>query len=371
MMETNPLLRLKALGQSVWLDDIRRVWFEDGTLARLIEQDGVTGVTSNPAIFAKAIVGNEYDTAIRELTRKGLQVEAIYEALVLEDVQRAADLLRPTFEDSSGGDGFVSLEISPHLAHDTDASVCEARRLWSAFNRHNAMIKVPGTRAGLATVRTLLAEGMNVNITLLFGLNRYREVAEAFLSGLEDRVAAGKQVDRVASVASFFLSRIDTLVDSKLDALGTSHAKVLRGRAAIASAQLAYSTYKAWTTSERWQPLALRGARTQRLLWASTSTKDPNYTDTKYVEALVGPQTVNTLPRATLEAYRDHGQPASRLEQKLSAAQNLWAELHKFGIDMESISGELERDGIRKFIGPFDEMHAALRSRVQSVSVID
>jgi len=357
----NPLRQLENFGQSAWLDDIRRIWLDDGTLARLITQDGVSGLTSNPAIFAKAITGHEYDAATREMTRQGLQAEAIYEALVLQDVQRAADLLFPIYEATAGGDGYVSLEVSPHLAHDTKQTVREARRLWTAFNRPNAMIKVPGTRAGLSAIRTLLAEGVNVNVTLLFGLNRYREVADAFLAGLEDRAAAGHLLNRVASVASFFVSRIDSLVDSKLDALCTPQAKALRGCAAIAAAQLAYEIYKEWISDERWQRLSQLGARSQRLLWASTSTKDPSYADIKYAEALIGPQTVNTLPYTTLEAYRDHGQPALRLEDNVNVAHSVWAELHKLGIDMEAVSDQLEREGVQKFVEPFDELHAALQ----------
>jgi len=365
-MQTQPQNRLRQLeshGQSVWLDDIRRIWLDDGTLARLIEQDGVAGLTTNPAIFAKAIVGNEYDAAIRALAAKGLPVEAVYELLALNDVHRAADLLRPTYDANAGSDGFVSLEVSPHLAYDTEGTVREARRLWTAFNRPNAMIKVPGTRAGLAAIRTLLAEGVNVNVTLLFGLNRYREVADAFLSGLEERAAAGHLLNRVASVASFFVSRIDSLVDGKLDALGTPQAQVLRGCAAITAAQLAYDIYKEWASSDRWRRLARSGARCQRLLWASTSTKDPTYADIKYVEALIGPQTVNTLPYSTLEAYRKHGQPAPRLESKLDVARNMWAELHNVSIDMEAVSDQLEQEGVRKFIKPFDELHEALRRK--------
>ncbi len=359
----NPLRQLANYGQSVWLDDIRRVWLDDGTFARLISEDGVVGVTSNPAIFAKAIAGHEYDVSIRELTTKGLQAEAVYETLVLQDVQRAADMLRPTYEATGGTDGFVSLEVSPHLANDADGTVREALRLWQAFNRPNAMIKIPATHAGIVAIRTVLTEGVNVNVTLLFSLDRYREVVNSFLDGLEERLAAGHTVDRIASVASFFISRIDTVVDGKLDTLGTPQAKALRGCAAIAAAELAYEIYKEWINGERWQRLVKRGARSQRLLWASTSTKDPHYVDVKYAEALIASQTVNTLPYATLEAYRDHGQPARRLGNAVERARNVWAELHKLGIDMKTVSDRLEQEGVRKFVEPFDELHAALRRR--------
>ena len=369
LLPANPLRELARLGQSVWLDDIRRGWLKDGTLARLIADDGLAGVTSNPAIFAKAIGGGaEYERAIRELAGKGVQSGAVYEALVLEDVQSAADLLRPTYEATAGGDGFVSLEVSPHLADDTQATLREAQRLWRAFDRPNAMIKVPGTRAGLPAIRALIAAGVNVNVTLLFGLTRYREVADAFVSGLEQRAAANEPLDRVASVASFFLSRIDTLVDAKLDALGTAHARALRGRAAIASARLGYAMYREWMGSERWQRLGSRGARAQRLLWASTSAKDPTYADTKYVDALIGPQTVNTMPPATLEGYRDHGQPALRIEDDLEGARAVRSELKRLGIDLKDASEQLEREGIQKFVEPFDELHAILSRRARALA---
>jgi transaldolase len=368
-VRVNPLRELAKSGQSAWLDDLRRIWLNDGTLARLIAEDGLSGVTSNPAIFAKAIGGGaEYEHAIRELAGTGAQTGAIYEALVLEDVQRAADLLRPTYEATAGGDGFVSLEVSPHLADDTDATLTEAQRLWRAFDRPNAMIKVPGTRAGLPAIRALVAAGVNVNVTLLFSPTRYREVVDAFMSGLEQRATANEPLDRVASVASFFLSRIDTLVDAKLDALGSAPAQALRGRAAIAAARLAYALYQEWTTGERWQRLASKGARAQRLLWASTSTKDPAYPDTQYVEALIGPQTVNTMPHATFEAYRDHGRPAIRLTNDLNGAQAVRSELQRLGIDLKDIGEQLEREGIRKFIEPYDKLVASVAERAAALA---
>lgn len=363
-MAANRLRALRELGQSVWLDDIRRAWLDDGTLARLIADDGVAGVTSNPAIFEKAISGGgEYDAAMRELTRAGHGPGAVYEALALEDVRRAADLLHPTWVATDGEDGYVSLEVSPHYADDTASTVREARRLWAAFDRPNAMIKVPGTRAGLPAIGTLLVEGVNVNVTLLFGVARYREVAETFLAALEARAAAGHDVRRVASVASFFLSRIDTLVDKSLDEIGTAPARALRGQAAIACARLAYRHYRSWTSEDRWTRLAAAGARPQRLLWASTSTKDPAYADTKYVEALIGPGTVNTMPLATLAAYREHGRPAPRLEDDVEGALDLPDELAALGIDLDGVAARLERDGVRKFVEPFDALHAAIAHR--------
>jgi transaldolase len=362
----NPLRRLAELGQSLWLDDIRRSWLRDGTLMRLIEEDGLAGLTSNPAIFAKSIAqGTEYRAEAQSLARKGLAPGAIYETLALGDVRAAADLLRPVYEARGRTDGFVSLEVSPHLADDTDATLEEARRLWAAFDRPNAMIKVPGTRAGLPAIRTLIAEGVNVNVTLLFGLERYREVVDAFLSGLEQRVASGAPVDGVASVASFFVSRIDTLVDARLDAMGTPEARKLRGEAAIASARCAYAIMQEWMAGERWRKLAQAGAHPQRLLWASTSTKDPAYPDTKYVEPLIGPNTINTMPRSTLDAYRDHGQPAVRVTDNLEGSRAILRALQELGIEPEAVSEQLEREGVRKFVEPFEELHANIARVVQ------
>jgi len=282
-------------------------------------------------------------------------------------VGHAADLLLPVYEKSGGRDGYVSIEVSPHFAHDCDATVKEARELWAQLARPNVMIKVPSTRASLPAIQALLAAGVNVNVTLLFGLQRYREVADAFVRGLEQRASTGAPLDHVASVASFFLSRIDTLVDQRLDALSPPDAGAsrhpLRGAAAIASARLAYQHYKQWTAGARWQALAAQGARSQRLLWASTGTKDPDYSDVKYVEALIGPDTVNTLPPDTLAAYRDHGRPALRLEEDLAAARELPAQLASLGIDLEQVSAELEADGVKKFIAPFDKLLAALEQR--------
>jgi transaldolase len=361
----NTLKTLNALGQSIWLDDIRRSWLQNGTFAKLISDDGLSGVTSNPAIFAKAITeSQDYDEAIRTLSAEGLDAGHAYERIVLSDVQTAADLLRPVFDKTGGADGFVSLEVSPHLADDTQGTIDEARRLWRAFNRPNAMIKVPGTAAGLPAIRTLIAEGININITLLFGLDRYDKVVEAWMAGLEDRVNAGAAVEKISSVASFFLSRIDTLLDPRLDAMGTPEAKAIRSRAAIACARVAYTHFQKWEGSERWKKLAARGVRPQRLLWASTSTKDPKLPDVYYVEALIAPQTVNTLPHATLEAYRDHGQPAIRIAEQLDEARETLATLRRLGIDMNAVSDQLEREGVKKFNEPFDALHAMLQKRL-------
>jgi transaldolase len=361
----NTLRTVNTLGQSIWLDDIRRSWLQDGTFLRLIAQDGLAGVTSNPAIFAKSIGETaEYEDAIGELARSGLPAGHVYERLVLADVRAAADLFRPTFERTSGADGFVSLEVSPHLADDTSGTISEARRLWRELDRPNAMIKVPGTSAGLPAIRTLIAEGININVTLLFGLERYDEVVTAWLTGLEERASAGGAVERVSSVASFFLSRIDTLIDARLDALGTAEAAALRSQAAIASARLAYARFERWVDSERWKKLVMRGARPQRLLWASTSTKDPRLPDTYYVEALIGPLTVNTLPRVTLDAYREHGKPAVRIREGVEEARRTLETLARLGIDMGEVSRQLEREGVKKFNDPFDALHATLEQRI-------
>lgn len=361
---SNPLRQVHQLGQSIWLDDIRRGWLRDGHLARLISDDALAGVTSNPAIFAKSISeGAEYNDAIASLAGAGRNINDIYETLALEDVQAAADLFRATYDARGGSDGFVSLEVSPHLADDTEGTVAEGLRLWQAFDRPNAMIKVPGTEAGLPAITELIAAGVNINVTLLFSVDRYRAVVDAYLAGLEKRSRAGKPIDRIASVASFFLSRIDTLVDARLDQMNTPEAKAQRGRAAIASARLAYQYYKEWTNSDRWRALAYKGVKPQRLLWASTSSKDPAYKDTMYVEALIAPNTVNTLPPATVDAYRDHGEPAVRIEDDLSAAGETVQTLRNLGIDLNAVSEQLEREGVKKFKEPFDALLATLAKR--------
>lgn len=361
LMAANPLLRLHEFGQSVWLDYIQRDLIENGGLERLIREDGLAGVTSNPAIFEKAIAnGHEYQVPIRELACRGLTAAALYEALALEDVARAADLFRTLYEETQGGDGFVSIEVSPHLARDTGATIAEAQRLWAALGRPNVMIKVPATRESLPAIRTLIAAGVNVNVTLLFSVARYREVAEAWMAGLEDRVRSGAPLGRVASVASFFLSRIDTLVDKRLDKLGSGEAQALRGQAAVASARLAYQEYKRIMAEARWQALARQGARAQRLLWASTGTKDPAYSDLMYVEPLIGRETVNTLTPETLAAYRDHGDPAARLEDGIEAARSLPLALRTLGIDLDEVARQLEEEGIRKFVEPYDKLLATL-----------
>jgi transaldolase len=363
MAQDNPLRALTALGQSVWLDDIRRRWLDDGTLARWIAEDALAGITSNPAIFEKAIAENrEYDEAISAMAGHGLDANAIYETLVLEDVGHAADLFRPVYDRTDRRDGMVSIEVSPHLAHDTKGTISEAQRLWEKLQRPNVMIKVPATRAGLPAIRQLIAQGINVNVTLLFGLARYHEVALTYIKGLESRARAGAPLAGVESVASIFLSRIDALIDRRLDALG-GETTYLRGKAAIDCARLAYQSYKATFAGQRWRALAAQGARPQRLLWASTSTKDPAYSDILYVDALIAPETVTTLPLATLNAYRAHGQPHLGLQDGSAEAQAFQHVLHDTGIDLQKVGEQLEAEGVQKFIDAYDGLLATLVRR--------
>jgi transaldolase/glucose-6-phosphate isomerase len=369
-MKRNPLLKIRAFGQSVWLDFLRRGMLSSGELRQLIEEDGLSGVTSNPAIFEKAIAGShDYDDAIRVLALEGKSVGDIYQALTVDDVQRTADLFRTLYDLTEGRDGFVSLEVSPHLAYDTAGTISEAHHLWAALGRPNVLIKVPATREGLPAIQQLICEGINVNVTLLFSLDRYREVAEAYIAGLEARAALGKPLERVASVASFFLSRIDVLVDSLLekamqaDGATAEIAATLRGHIAIASAKVAYQMYKEIFASERFRKLAAQGACAQRVLWASTGTKNPAYSDVKYVEALIDSETVNTMPLETINAYRDHGHPASRLEEAVEDAHQVLARLPEVGVDLAAVTWQLEEEGVNKFIAPFDRLMNTLEEK--------
>lgn len=374
MLKENPLRKLSEFGQSVWLDDIGRGMIRSGELLRMIEEDGLRGVTSNPAIFEKAIAEtHDYDDTIRAMAAEGKNDQEIYRSLALEDVRSAADLFRPFFDRTNGRDGFVSLEVNPHLAHDYPGTVTEAHRLWTALDRPNVFIKVPATREGLKAIRQLVSEGINVNVTLLFSLSRYREVTEAYMAGLEDRASDGLSIREVASVASFFLSRIDVLVDPLLEQIvqkgekDSETASRLVGGTAIACARIAGLMYRRIFATERWKALAAKGAHTQRLLWASTGTKNPRYPDVKYVEALIGPDTVNTMPLKTLRAYRDHGNPALRLEENAGQAYELLRSLRSIGIDLDRQTQQLEDEGIEKFNKPYDSLLKALgekRARV-------
>lgn len=368
------LRRIETLGQSLWLDHIERAMLLDGGLEDLIRDDGISGVSSNPAIFERAIASHgSYDAAITSLARRGLDAREMYEELAVADACLAADILRDAYELSfsricCGCDGYVSLEVAPQFAHDTSATVAAAKRLWDRVQRPNLMIKVPATRAGLAAIRQLIAAGINVNATLLFGIARYREVVERYVAGLEDRLAQGDKIDHVASVASFFLSRIDTLVDGLLDRDDRPQARALRGQAAIACARLAYREYQEFMRSARWQAVAAQGAWPQRLVWASTSTKDPAYDDVKYVEALIGPDTVTILPPETVVAYRDHGKPALRLEQDMDVAVALPAQLAALGVELNAVNEELERQGVQKFIEPYERLLATLARRAAELA---
>jgi transaldolase/transaldolase/glucose-6-phosphate isomerase len=346
--EINPLLRLSRLGQSLWYDYITRDLMASGQLARLIAEDGLRGMTSNPTIFEKAIAGSRlYDADIRRLSDQGRTAGEIFESLAVADVRAACDAFLPLYQQSTGADGFVSLEVSPTLATDSDGTIHEAERLWSAVTRPNAMIKIPGTRAGLPAITHCIGAGINVNVTLLFSIERYAEVVEAFLAGMELRLDRGLSIQSVASVASFFVSRVDGKVDALLDRAEANHP--LRGKIAIANASMAYGLFERTLDTPRWDRLARAGARPQRPLWASTSTKDPRLSDVYYVEALAAPQTVNTLPPETFDAYRDHGDPAVRIQGSIAAAPAQLDALAEAGIDLKTVTRELEEDGVAKF----------------------
>ncbi len=362
----NPLRQLwEEHRQAVWLDFIERDLVMGDGLARLVAEDGVRGVTSNPSIFCAAITSSgAYDGQIDALLSKRPEIttDELYEALAIEDIRRAADVLRSVYDVSEGGDGFVSLEVSPHLAHDTEGTVAEARRLWRAVDRANLMIKVPATAPGIPAIEELIGAGININATLMFSLADYEAVAGAYLAGL----ARCAEPARVASVASFFVSRVDSKVDSRLEEIGTQDALELRGTAATANAQLAYRRFGETFSGEEFKALAGRGARVQRPLWASTSTKNPAYSDVKYVEELVGPDTVNTLPMATLEAFRDHGRPRSALIDGMASADGILDRLAAAGIDLETITRQLQVDGVAAFAESFDSLMAALSTALRA-----
>jgi transaldolase len=364
-MTQNPLRRLAEYGQSIWLDLLSREIIHSGELRKLIEEDSVTGVTSNPAIFEKAMTaGHEYDEDIRTLAAQQKDSPEVYETMAVQDIKDAADLLRPIYDRTSGLDGYVSLEVSPLLAHETAATIAEARRLWAAVNRPNLMVKIPGTRAGLAAITESTAAGINVNVTLLFSVERYKEAAEAYIRGLELRDEKGGDLRHVRSVASFFLSRIDVILEERL---GSS--PDLQGRAAIASAKIAYQEYKDLFGSPRFRKLEEKGARKQWLLWGSTSTKTKGLSDVLYVEALIGPETVNTMPIETLEAYRDHGHPEPQLEKNIDEAHQVMKRLRDLQIDLAQVTQQLEDEGVEKFVKPFNSLMRSLEEKTRSLSV--
>ena len=367
---TNPLLKLSEAGQAVWLDYLHRKILEDGELKRLIDEDGLKGMTSNPSIFQKAIgEGDDYDDGIQAALSKGdLEPMALYETLAIADIQAAADQFRPVYDGLNGADGYVSLEVSPYLAMDTEATIAEGRRLWRAVNRPNVMIKVPGTTAGVPAIRELIGEGININVTLLFGIQAYLDVAEAHMTGLESLKVAGGDIAKVHGVASFFVSRIDTQIDKEIDRRvaageGTDALKALRGQVAIANAKMAYQRYLGMVATPRWTALAAAGAAPQRLLWASTGAKDPAYSDVLYVENLIGPDTVNTVPTKTLDAFRDHGQVHETLTEGVDEAREVLATAERLGLDLDGVTDRLIVDGVRQFSQAFDELLAAVASK--------
>jgi transaldolase len=368
-MPENRLQRLHDAGQSIWLDFIDRSILRNGDLQRRIRDDALTGMTSNPTIFEKALSErHEYDDQLAAAPA-GLTALELFELVETSDVRDACDIFMPVYEQTNGADGFVSIEVSPAAANDANATVAEAQRLWSMVGRPNVMIKVPGTSEGAIAVRQLIAGGMNVNITLLFAIEAHRRVIEAYFAGLEDRLRAGKPVDRVASVASFFVSRVDTEIDKRLDALAEASAEQrdrilgLRGKAAIANAQLAYRLFGEEFSSPRWAPLKAAGARVQRPLWASTSSKNPAYRDVLYVEQLIGPDTVNTMPPATIDAFRDHGEVARTVDAQFSVAERTLADLGAVGVDLRDVTDKLLRDGLASFQKSFDSLIAGLERK--------
>lgn len=360
------LIELEKLGQSVWFDFIRRSLITTGEFQTLIDK-GVRGITSNPAIFEKAIAGsNDYDEAIKELIKTEKSIDEIYESLAIEDISMAADLLKPIYDSSNGMDGYVSLEVNPHLANETEKTIAEARRLFETLNRPNVMIKVPATAAGIPAITELIGAGVNVNVTLIFGLENYKAVADAYLAGLDKllpsgpSVKGGHAVNRVASVASFFVSRVDSAVDKALE---EANAKELQGKIAIANSKVAYAEFKKIFNGPRWEELKNRGAREQRVLWASTSAKNPDYPDTIYVDELIGPQTVNTLPPATVDSFIDHGKAAETLTRGVDEAHRQIEKLKSLGIDLNSITQKLQEDGVIAFAKPFDALMQSLAEK--------
>jgi transaldolase len=369
----NPLLELQKAGQSIWLDYIRRDLISSGELRALIENDGLRGMTSNPSIFEKAISGSpDYAGQLDQLIAQGLNAGEIFERVAVKDIQDAADNLRPVYDSTNKRDGYVSIEVSPTLAHDTKGSIEEARRLWKEVKRPNLMVKIPGTVEGVPAVRQLTGEGLNINITLLFAQEAYIAVAEAFMAGLEDALKAGKDISGISSVASFFVSRIDTLADSQIDAAlknpGSSDReqllRSLHGKVAIANAKQAYRWYQQMIAGSRWRALAGRGANSQRLLWASTSTKNPKYRDVLYVEELIGPETVNTIPPATMDAFREHGVVRRTLDADLAAADKTMTDLEKAGLSMKKITDQLLDEAIKLFDDAFAKLIGAVEQKI-------
>ena len=381
-MATNRLLEIKQFGQSIWMDNLTRDIVKSGELKDMVENKGICGITSNPAIFEKAIAGNViYDADIEAGINAKLPIYKIYESLIFDDIRNACDILRPIYESSEGLDGYVSIEVPPTIAHDTEATIKEARRYYQEIGRDNVMVKIPGTSSGLPAVEQVISEGINVNVTLLFSVDSYVESAWAYIRGLEKRAAEGKDISKIASVASFFLSRIDSNIDAKIDSklkAGIDDASLsakltaVKGKVAIANAKIAYQEYKKIVTSDRWKALSAKGANVQRLLWASTGTKDPSYSDVMYVDELVGPDTVNTLPPSTIEACADHCDVDNRVETKVDEAYQLIKSLKDpdINIDIDKVMEELLVDGIDKFVKPFESLMSSLEDKVSNLSPV-
>jgi transaldolase/glucose-6-phosphate isomerase len=378
MSNPNPLQQLNAAGQAVWLDFVDRKFLADGGLRKLIERDALTGVTSNPSIFEKAMgTGDAYDEGFKSwlaTAAPNASATDVYEAQAIADIQHAADDLRATYDRLDKRDGYVSLEVSPYLAKDTAGTIEEARRLWKAVDRPNLMVKVPGTDAGVPAIRQLIEDGLNINVTLLFSQRAYQSVADAFIAGLEARAKAGKPVDGIASVASFFVSRIDTQIDKAIDQRVNDRdpesdaLKALRGKVAIANAKIAYAWYQRMIAGERWQALASKGAMPQRLLWASTGTKDPGYPPTLYIDTLIGPDTVNTMPPKTMDAFREHGVVAATLTQNPDQAADVLAEAERLGLGLDRVTADLVEDGVRQFADAADKLLAAVKQKQSAFS---
>jgi len=357
----NPLVSLNKMGQSIWLDFFDREIMNSGELQKLIDNDKLAGITSNPSIFEKAILsGSDYDEDIKALARENSNAETIFFKLAIQDIRRAADFLKPVYEAASGNDGFVSIEVSPFLANDEEETVRQAVELWGKVNRDNVMIKIPATKEGVQAIKRATAEGINVNVTLLFGLERYREVLNAYLSGLEDRLKAGKPINKIRSVASFFLSRIDVLLDPLLIKQGLNS---LAGEIAVASAKTAYQIYLELFGTDRYKKLEEKGATPQKLLWASTGTKNPAYSDVKYVEPLIGHNTINTLPLKTIDAFRDHGRAELTIQKDLNKAAESLKLLEEKGFNLNAISEQLETEGVEKFNKSFTALLNAIKEK--------
>ncbi len=366
------LNQLEGFGQAVWLDFVDRKFLEAGGLQKLVDEDGLTGVTSNPSIFEKAMGhGDAYDETLAAFDKENPDAATIdrYEHLAIQDIKAAAETLKPVYDKLDAKDGYVSLEVSPYISDDTDATIAEAKKLWAAVDRPNLMIKIPGTPAGAPAIASSIASGINVNVTLLFSLEAYQRVAEAYAMGLEERVRQGQPIDRIASVASFFVSRIDATIDKEIDArlekgdAESEALKAVRGKVAIANAKMAYQWYLDFLKTDRWQALAAKGAQPQRLLWASTGVKDPAYPDTLYIDTLIGKDTVNTMPPKTMDAFRDHGTAAETITADVDAAKHTLAEAERLGLDLDGVTGKLVEEGVASFVKAFDDLLGSIAKK--------